>query len=230
MIFSFKKLSGLCLMTAAFVAGSAIAASSYSTKDLSYTMGYRFAATMHHFKVNINSSDYIQGFNAGLKGQKSRLPNATMTKVLAAFQQDMQKKAQQVMQKQSSFNVQAGELFLAKNKTQKGVVTLPSGLQYKVLVKGNGPKPKATDKVTVDYEGKLINGQVFDSSYARHQPTSFTLNGVIPGWTQALQLMPVGSTWMLYIPSNLAYGARGMPGIGPNSTLIFKVHLIKIDK
>jgi FKBP-type peptidyl-prolyl cis-trans isomerase len=227
---SFKKLSVLCLSAAAFAASGVMAAPSSSMKDLSYTMGYRFAATMHHFKVAINSSDYMQGFKAGLQGKNSRLSNAAMTKILATFQQNMQKKAQKMMQKQSNSNAQAGELFLAKNKTKKGVVTLANGLQYKVLVQGHGPKPKLTDKVTVDYEGKLINGQVFDSSYARHQPTSFALNGVIPGWTQALQLMPVGSTWMLYIPSKLAYGARGMPGIGPNSTLIFKVHLIKIGK
>lgn len=123
-----------------------------------------------------------------------------------------------------------GEKFLQENKTQPGVITLPSGLQYKVLEAGGGKKPLSTDKVTVDYEGTLINGKVFDSSYKRGQPATFPVNAVIPGWQQALPLMSTGSTWMLYIPSNLAYGAHGAgPDIGPNETLVFKVHLISIQ-
>ncbi len=120
--------------------------------------------------------------------------------------------------------------FLAQNKSKPGVVTLADGLQYRVLEKGNGPKPSATSTVTVDYEGRFVDGKVFDSSYKRGQPTSFPVNGVIAGWTEALQLMPTGSTWELYIPGDLAYGPQGIPGtIGPNETLIFKVHLIAIQ-
>lgn len=131
---------------------------------------------------------------------------------------------QSTMQAQS-----AGDAFLATNKTKPGVVTLSDGLQYKVLVEGNGPRPTANDVVTVDYAGKLINGTEFDSSYKRGEPTSFPVNAVIPGWVEALQLMKVGSTWELYIPSSLAYGEQGAPpAIGPNETLIFKVHLISI--
>ena len=127
--------------------------------------------------------------------------------------------------------MQAGEKFLMMNKSKQGVVTLPDGLQYKVLVKGKGPKPTANDVVTVDYAGKLINGTEFDSSYKRGQPISFPVSGVIPGWTEALQMMRVGSTWELYIPASLAYGERGAPpAIGPNETLIFKVNLIDIKK
>jgi FKBP-type peptidyl-prolyl cis-trans isomerase FklB len=119
---------------------------------------------------------------------------------------------------------------MESNKTKKGVVTLPSGLQYEVITQGTGKKPGKTDQVTVDYEGKLVNGQVFDSSYKRGQPATFPVNGVIPGWTEALQLMNEGSTWMLTIPANLAYGESGAGGlIGPNETLIFKVHLIKVN-
>lgn len=122
-----------------------------------------------------------------------------------------------------------GEAFLQANKTKKGVVTLPSGLQYEVITQGTGKKPGKNDVVTVDYEGKLINGQIFDSSYKRGQPASFPVSGVIPGWTEALQLMNTGSTWMLYIPATLAYGEAGAGGlIGPNETLVFKVHLISI--
>lgn len=124
-------------------------------------------------------------------------------------------------------NKQAGDNFLTTNKTQQGVITLPSGLQYKILTKGNGPKPTKDDIVTVNYEGRHLNGQIFDSSYQRGQAASFPVNAVIPGWQEALQLMDVGDTWEIYIPANLAYGDHGVPGaIGPNETLIFKVNLI----
>jgi len=132
-----------------------------------------------------------------------------------------------VMQSTSS----TGENFLAENQKKAGVVTLPDGLQYKVLVAGNGPKPGLNDTVTVHYAGTLTNGKEFDSSYKRGEPASFPVSGVIAGWTEALQLMPVGSTWELYIPASLAYGAAGAPPvIGPNETLIFKVQLLSIGK
>lgn len=125
----------------------------------------------------------------------------------------------------------AGEAFLAANKNKPGVVTLPDGLQYKVLVKGSGPSPTANDTVTVDYAGTLVDGTEFDSSYKRGQPATFPVSGVIAGWTEALQLMRVGATWELYIPASLAYGQDGAPPvIGPNETLIFKVKLISINK
>lgn len=125
----------------------------------------------------------------------------------------------------------SGDAFLNANKKQPGVVTLPDGLQYKVLTQGKGPKPTANDIVVVHYEGKLVNGTEFDSSYKRGEPATFPVNGVIPGWVEALQLMPVGSTWELFIPAKLAYGDRGAPPvIGPNETLIFKVNLIEIKK
>jgi FKBP-type peptidyl-prolyl cis-trans isomerase FklB len=129
-----------------------------------------------------------------------------------------------------SKNKMSGEAFLAANKSKPGVVVLPSGLQYKVITPGNGLQPKETDSVTVNYAGTLINGTEFDSSYKRGQPATFALNGVIPGWTEALKLMKEGSTWEIYIPATLAYGERGAPPvIGPNETLIFKVNLIKVN-
>lgn len=125
---------------------------------------------------------------------------------------------------------QDGTAFMEKNKTEAGMVTLPSGLQYKVMEAGTGKKPSKNDTVTVDYEGTLLNGAVFDSSYKRGQPASFPVSGVIAGWQEALQLMPMGSTWMLYIPPELAYGKAGAGGmIGPNETLVFKVHLISVQ-
>jgi FKBP-type peptidyl-prolyl cis-trans isomerase FklB len=128
-------------------------------------------------------------------------------------------------------NQKEGEAFLAENKKKEGVITLPSGLQYKVIKAGSGNKPKATDTVSVHYQGTLVNGTEFDSSYRRGQPVSFPVNGVIPGWTEALQLMEAGAKWQIVIPSNLAYGDRGAgPQIGPNATLIFEIELISIQE
>lgn len=137
----------------------------------------------------------------------------------------------QNMTSAATTNKAAGEKFLLANKTKPGVIQLADGLQYKIITDGSGNKPGPTDVVTVDYEGKLIDGTVFDSSYKRGQPASFPVNGVIPGWTEALQLMNKGSTWELYIPASLAYGDQGVPPqIGPGAMLIFKVHLIDIQK
>lgn len=143
--------------------------------------------------------------------------------VIGTYVQGMQAKKQEA-------NVSKGKAFLEENAKKEGVITLPSGLQYKIEKEGTGPKPGPEDKVTTHYHGTLIDGKVFDSSVERGQPVSFAVNGVIPGWTEALQLMPVGSKWKLFIPSNLAYGERGAGGdIGPNETLVFDVELISID-
>ena len=133
------------------------------------------------------------------------------------------------MQQEGEANQKEGDAFLAANKSKPGVVTLPSGLQYKILTAGAGPKPTAADSVVCNYRGTLINGTEFDSSYKRGQPATFPVSGVIKGWTEALQLMPVGSKWQLFVPPDLAYGARGAGSeIGPNSTLIFEVELMSI--
>ncbi len=134
-------------------------------------------------------------------------------------------------QTQVSTQKSAGELFLEKNKQKPGVVALPDGLQYKILQEGQGERPADGDMVTVDYSGTLIDGQEFDSSYKRGKPATFPVNGVIPGWTEALKLMKTGATWNLYVPASLAYGEQGAPpAIGPNQTLIFKVHLISVNR
>lgn len=139
--------------------------------------------------------------------------------------------AQSMTNTQTDKNLSPGEAFLNANKNKAGVKTLPDGLQYKVLKEGTGPTPTINDTVTVNYAGRLVDGTEFDSSYKRGEPTTFPVSGVIPGWTEALQLMKKGSVWELYIPSDLAYGERGAPpSIGPNETLIFKVELLDVKK
>jgi FKBP-type peptidyl-prolyl cis-trans isomerase FklB len=133
------------------------------------------------------------------------------------------------MKEEAGTNKKEGDDFLATNKGKEGVVTLPSGLQYKILKAGTGPKPTASDSVRCNYRGTFINGTEFDSSYKSGQPATFPVTGVIKGWTEALQLMPVGSKWQLFVPADLAYGERGRPGIEPNAALIFEVELLSIE-
>ena len=148
------------------------------------------------------------------------------------FQQQQQAAHMAKINEAGAKNAKEGEDFLAANGKKEGVQTLPSGLQYKILTEGTGPKPSATDTVSCNYRGTLLDGTEFDSSYKRGQPASFPVTGVIKGWTEALQLMPVGSKWQLFIPSELAYGERGADprsGIGPGATLIFEVELLSIQ-
>ena len=147
--------------------------------------------------------------------------NAADAYIQAYFQNESMKKA--------AANKEVGDKFLAENKSKAGVVTLPSGLQYLIMKEGTGEKPASTDKVKVHYHGTLIDGSVFDSSVNRGEPAEFGVTQVIQGWIEALQLMPVGSKWKLFIPSNLAYGPQGPPSIGPNQVLIFEVELLEID-
>jgi FKBP-type peptidyl-prolyl cis-trans isomerase len=174
----------------------------------------------------------MQGMKDAMAGSKTLLTEEEARAALMQLQSEVQAKQQAKAAQEGEANKKEGEAFLAANKSKEGVVTLPSGLQYKILKEGSGPKPKATDSVVCNYKGTLINGTEFDSSYKRGEPATFPVTGVIKGWTEALQLMPVGSKWQLFIPSDLAYGARGTPGgpIGPNSTLIFEVELMSIKE
>jgi len=158
------------------------------------------------------------------------LSDDTIKESMAVFQDEIMKKHEDELKKAAAQNKKEGEAFLAENKKKEGVVTLASGLQYKVIKEGDGKSPKETDTVTVNYQGTFIDGTEFDSSYKRNQPATFQVNGVIPGWTEALQLMKAGSKWQLYIPAGLAYGEQGAGRvIGPNATLIFDVELLSID-
>jgi FKBP-type peptidyl-prolyl cis-trans isomerase FklB len=172
----------------------------------------------------------LEGFKDALTDSKTRLTTEEAQAVLKEVGAELQKEQQAKMKEAADKNKTDGEAFLASNKEKEGVVVLPSGLQYKILTEGNGPKPTANDTVVCNYKGTLINGTEFDSSYKRGKPATFPVGRVIKGWTEALQLMPVGSKWQLFIPADLAYGANGAGGdIGPNATLIFEVDLLSIQ-
>ena len=198
-------------------------------QQVSYTMGYQMGKSLKKNSFDLNGNALLQGIRDSQTG-KQRLSDKQMKAVMMKFQQQMMAKVKAKMTVLAENNMKAGKDFLAQNEKQAGVVITKSGLQYKVMEPGKGDSPKATDKVTVDYEGRLINGHVFDSSYKRGTPATFGVNQVIPGWTEMLQLMKPGETVMVYIPSKLAYGERGAPGaIGPNEALVFKVHLKSIN-
>jgi FKBP-type peptidyl-prolyl cis-trans isomerase len=171
-----------------------------------------------------------EGIEDALSGKESRLSEEEMGSSLSNLRQKSMTAMQEALKEQAEKNLVEGEKFLTENKTKEGVKTTASGLQYKIIEEGKGPSPKAGDTVTVNYRGTLIDGTQFDSSYDRGQPATFPLTGVIPGWTEALQMMKKGSKWELYIPPDLAYGDRGAGNrIPPNSTLIFEVELISIQ-
>jgi FKBP-type peptidyl-prolyl cis-trans isomerase FklB len=197
----------------------------------SYAIGLNIGKSMHKDSVDIDPSILLRGLRDGLAGSKPLLTDEEARAAMVALQTEMRKKQEEKMLVQGETNKKEGEVFLADNKTKDGIVTLPSGLQYKILKEGTGPKPAATDTVVCNYKGTLLDNTEFDSSYKRGQPATFPVSGVIKGWTEALQLMPVGSKWQLFIPSELAYGARGGPGggIGPNATLLFEVELVSIQ-
>ena len=180
--------------------------------------------------VPYNPAVLARGLKDGLAGGKTLLTDEEAQAAIKAVQDEVGKQQIEKMQVAGAANKKEGDAFLTANKGKEGVVTLPSGLQYKILKEGTGPKPTATDTVVCNYRGTLINGTEFDSSYKRGQPATFPVSGVIKGWTEALQLMPVGSKWQLFIPSGLAYGERGAGAdIGPDSTLIFEVELVSIQ-
>lgn len=199
--------------------------------DVSYSFGFTMGGNLNRQKMDINIDQFIAGLKDSTAGKDGKFKREEMMKMLMTYQrQTMQKRAQQ-QKVAAEKNKAEGEKFLEANKAKPGVVTLDSGLQYKIIQKGDGAKPTKTDKVKVNYTGKLINGEVFSSSENAKEPAAFNLGQVIPAWREALQLMPAGSTWELYVPSDLAYGARGTRGeIGPNAALIFKIHLVAVEK
>ena len=196
----------------------------------SYALGMNFGTGLRKQSIDVDPAILARGLRDSFSNGKTLLTEDEARAVLTQLQSDVRKKQQEIAQQLGDTNKKQGVAFLEANKTKDGVVTLPSGLQYKVLQEGTGPKPAPTDTVVCNYRGTLLDSTEFDSSYKRGQPATFPVTGVIKGWTEALQLMPVGSKWQLFIPSELAYGERGAGGqIGPNATLIFEVELLSIQ-
>ena len=194
----------------------------------SYALGLNLSDQLKQQGVDVNLDVFVQGFKDGFGGESTLLTADDAMKVLIEMQQEQQATQQAEQNKAGEGNKKAGEAFLAENTKKEGVVTLESGLQYKVITAGSGAKPKKTDQVLCHYRGTLLDGTEFDSSYGRGEPTQFGVSQLIPGWTEALQLMPAGSKWELYVPHYLAYGPRPAGQIGPNSTLIFELELLEI--
>jgi FKBP-type peptidyl-prolyl cis-trans isomerase FklB len=197
---------------------------------ISYSIGVNIGTSLHKDKVDVDPAIFLRGLKDALAAGKLAMTDEQMRAALTSLQAELRKKQETEMAAVGEANKKAADAFLAENKTKEGVVALPSGLQYKIIKEGTGPKPTASDTVECQYRGTLIDGKEFDSSYKRGQPAKFPVSGVIKGWTEALQLMPVGSKWQLFVPGDLAYGNRGAgPDIGPNSLLIFEVELVSIQ-
>ncbi len=198
---------------------------------LSYSIGSDLGKNFKRQGIDVNPTVMAKGIQDGMGDAPLLLTEQQMKDVLTKFQKELMAKRTADFNKKAEDNKAKGEAFLSQNKAKKGVVSLPDGLQYKIITAGKGAKPAKDDTVTVEYTGKLIGGEVFDSTEKSGKPASFKLSQVIPGWTEALQLMPAGSTWEIYVPANLAYGSRSVGGpIGPNETLIFNIHLISVKK
>jgi FKBP-type peptidyl-prolyl cis-trans isomerase FklB len=224
------KLRLIVFMCIIALAGQATAAEKMKLRTpkekTSYALGLDMGNRLKRSEIDINPDILSRGLKDALTGGKLLMTDQEVMDTLRSLQMELQAKQQEKMKALAK----EGESFLEANKKKDGVVTLASGLQYKILKKGSGKQPKATDSVTVNYRGTLVDGTEFDSSYKRGQPATFPVNGVIPGWTEALQLMKEGAKWQLFIPANLAYGERGQRGIPPNSVLIFEVELISVNK
>ena len=222
-------LSGLFCATA--MAADATTALTTDMDKISYSIGVDLGRNIKKQGLDLSMPALSKGLEDGYKGSSSLMTDDQMKEVLMNFQKEFIAKRTAEMEQVAQKNLDAGKAFLENNKKQPGVVTLADGLQYKIITAGKGEKPGPNDTVTVNYTGKLINGQVFDSSDKQGHPISFQVNQVIKGWTEVLQLMPVGSTWEVYIPADLAYGAQAVgPMIGPNETLIFNIQLLSIEK
>ncbi|MDF1757924.1 MAG: FKBP-type peptidyl-prolyl cis-trans isomerase [Legionellaceae bacterium] len=224
-------------MAAALVLGVAMS-STYAAEaldtdlqKLSYSIGVDLGNNIKKQGIDLDIKSMAQGIEDSMMGKPLKMTESQMKDSLVKFQKELMDKRTKQFENAAEDNKAKGAAFLKENKDKSGVVALASGLQYKIVKNATGAKPKKEDTVTVEYTGRLINGEVFDSTEKSGKPATFRLDQVIPGWTEALQLMPVGSTWEIYVPSSLAYGSRNVGGlIGPNETLIFSVHLISIDK
>lgn len=214
-------------------AGPAAAQEKYTDKpmksQISYSIGYTIGTDFKAKGLDLDLEEYLKGLKDGYGGAEAKMTEAERQAALTVLGTQLQKKAQEKQVEMWRKNNEAGKAFLAENKTKEGVKETKSGLQYKVIKPGTGKKPQPTDRVTVHYSGKLLDGTEFDSSFKRGKPATFQLDGVIKGWTEGVGMMKEGAIWELYIPAELAYGERGAgQTIEPGSTLIFRVELIKV--
>jgi len=196
----------------------------------SYALGMNIGESFRKQGLDLEPAVFAKSFAEAFTTGKTAMSEEDMRAVLTAAAQEIRKKQAEEEAQKAEQAQKDGDKFLADNKTKEGVVTLPSGLQYRILKQGTGEKPALDDTVICNYKGTLINGTEFDASEKHGGPATFAVKGVIAGWTEALQLMPVGSKWQLFVPSNLAYGEQGPPDIGPNATLIFEVELVSVQK
>jgi FKBP-type peptidyl-prolyl cis-trans isomerase FklB len=195
----------------------------------SYAIGLNVGQSLHRDGIVVDPRILVRGLQDAMAGGKVLLTDDQIKTVMTDLKNQVRQEQEAKRLAATETNKKNGAAFLAANATKPGVVTLPDGLQYKILTAGTGPKPSADDKVVCNYRGMLLDNTEFDSSYKRGQPTTFPVTGVIKGWTEALQLMPVGSKWQLYIPADLAYGDRGQGPIEPNAVLIFDIELLSIQ-
>jgi FKBP-type peptidyl-prolyl cis-trans isomerase FklB len=224
------------LAAVVMLSGSACARQTSTSADLktdkdkaSYAVGLNVGKSLQRESIDVDPDIVEQGIKDAMAGGKTLMTDEEVKAAMAALKAAAQKNQEAKMAQAGDANKKEGDAFLAANKTKEGVVALPSGLQYKILTAGTGAKPTAADTVICNYKGTLINGKEFDASSKHGGPATFPVSGVIKGWTEALQLMPVGSKWQLFIPPDLAYGQRGAGGdIGPGATLIFEVELVSI--
>lgn len=218
---------GVVLLAAHVGAEETIALKTQKDK-VSYGVGVSVVRNFKHQGVEIDLDIAVRGMKDELSGKKLLMSEEELRTTLNEYQKELQQKYALAMKKVADANKQEGEAFLAENKKKEGVVTMPSGLQYKIIKEGNGKKPVEADTVECRYRGTFINGTEFDSTNRTGKPAIFKVTGIIPGWREALKLMPVGSKWRLFIPPQLAYGERGSGPIGPNATLIFELELLSI--
>jgi FKBP-type peptidyl-prolyl cis-trans isomerase len=201
------------------------------TEKFSYAIGMDIGRSLKRLDTEIDSAALRQGVQDVLDDKETLLTQEQVVEVMTSFSQKIQKEQEEKQKAAAGKNAEEAKKFFAENGKKEGVKTTKSGLQYQVITEGKGDHPKATDRVSVHYTGKLLDGTTFDSSVERGQPATFPLNAVIPGWTEGLQLMTVGSKYKLFIPPELGYGERGAgPKIGPNSALVFEVELLKVEK
>ncbi len=222
-----KLLKNIGLVTTLGIASTSVVAAELKTTEqrISYLVGMNYGQQIKAEHIPLDEAAFMQAVKDALSDTPSRLTQEEAQATVAAFREQRQAQAS----KMADLNKKAGDEFLTANRNKPGVKETESGLQYKVIKAGSGKQPTPTDTVSVHYRGTLIDGTEFDSSYGRGQPASFPVNGVIPGWQEALPMMKEGAKWELYIPSDIAYGERGAGGtIGPNSTLIFEVELLEV--